>query len=242
MFNQTFIEAGQASKRPLTLGISLLLEVTLICLFTLIPLFYTRVLPPSSLKELLIAPTPPRAAVPEPPGPKTPAKLAVRTFRLHELYAPVAVPKSLPARDQIGAAPDIGVSGAPSDGNNVTLYGVIGSVPQEPPPPPEPIHANKPLSPGPVHIGTLSEANLVRKVVPVYPPLAKLARVQGVVEFTALISKDGNIENLKLVQGHPLLVNAAKEAVEQWKYRPTLLNGVPVEVIADIFVHFTLSQ
>ena len=86
------------------------------------------------------------------------------------------------------------------------------------------------------------EANLIKRVQPVYPPLARSARVQGVVEFTAVISKEGNIENLQLVRGHPLLVNAAKEAVLQWKYKPTQLNGTPVEVITDIIVNFTLSQ
>jgi protein TonB len=76
----------------------------------------------------------------------------------------------------------------------------------------------------------------------VYPALAKSARVQGTVEFNAVISKDGKIENLQLVRGHPLLVNAAKEAVLQWRYRPTQLNGQPVEVVTDIIVNFTLSQ
>jgi protein TonB len=96
---------------------------------------------------------------------------------------------------------------------------------------------------GPQRIGgNVMAANLIRKVEPVYPPLAKSARVQGTVEFTAVISKDGNIENLQLVRGHPLLVNAAKEAVLQWKYKPTQLNGQPVQVITDIIVNFTLSQ
>jgi protein TonB len=88
----------------------------------------------------------------------------------------------------------------------------------------------------------VAAANLIRKVEPVYPPLAKSARVQGTVEFTAIISKAGNIENLQLVRGHPLLVNAAKEAVLQWKYKPTQLNGQAVEVVTDIIVNFTLSQ
>jgi len=114
----------------------------------------------------------------------------------------------------------------------------IGGVGPAPPPPP------KPKGPtGPVRVGgRVAEANLIRKVQPVYPPLAKSARVQGTVEFTATISKDGNIENLTLVRGHPLLVNAAREAVLQWKYRPTMLNGQPVEVVTDIIVNFTLSQ
>jgi len=95
---------------------------------------------------------------------------------------------------------------------------------------------------GPVRIGgRVAEANLMRQVQPTYPPLAKSARVQGAVEFTATISKDGRIENLQLIRGHPLLVNAAKDAVLQWRYRPTLLNGRPVEVVTDIVVNFTLS-
>ena len=122
------------------------------------------------------------------------------------------------------------------------LGGVLGGIPSAaPPPPPPPPKAAPPA--GPQRIGgNVAAANLIRKVQPVYPPLAKSARVQGTVEFTATISKDGNIENLTLVRGHPLLVNAAKEAVLQWKYKPTLLNGQPVEVITQIDVNFTLSQ
>jgi protein TonB len=79
-------------------------------------------------------------------------------------------------------------------------------------------------------------------VQPPYPDLARKARIEGTVEFTATISKAGTIENLALVHGHPLLVKAAEEAVLQWRYRPTLLNGEPVEVITDIMVNFRLSQ
>jgi protein TonB len=66
--------------------------------------------------------------------------------------------------------------------------------------------------------------------------------VEGVVEFSATISKEGNIENLQLIHGHPLLAKAAEAAVLQWKYRPTLLNGRPVEVITDIVVNFRLNR
>jgi protein TonB len=137
----------------------------------------------------------------------------------------------------------MGVVGGTGEAGGVAggvIGGVLGGVPGAPPPPPPP----KPKAPsGPVRIGgQVAEANLIRKVQPVYPPLAKSARVQGTVEFTAVISKEGNIENLQLVRGHPLLVQAAKEAVLQWKYRPTLLNGQPVTVVTDIIVNFTLSQ
>jgi protein TonB len=90
--------------------------------------------------------------------------------------------------------------------------------------------------------GNVQAANLTRKVQPVYPPLAKQARIQGTVRFTAIIGKDGTIQNLQMVSGHPLLVEAARAAVSQWQYKPTLLNGEPVEVVTQIDVNFTLSQ
>ncbi len=86
--------------------------------------------------------------------------------------------------------------------------------------------------------GRVAEANLLRKVDPVYPSDLIRARVSGVVEFTALIGEDGHIQNLQLVRGHPLFVNPAKEAVLQYVYKPTLLNGSPVRVITSITVPF----
>jgi len=83
---------------------------------------------------------------------------------------------------------------------------------------------------------------LDKKVEPIYPPLARQARIQGVVTLRAQISKSGDVVNLQLVSGHPMLAPAAIEAVKQWKYRPYLLNGDPVEVETDITVNFTLSD
>jgi protein TonB len=85
-------------------------------------------------------------------------------------------------------------------------------------------------------------AKLLRKVIPVYPPLARSARISGVVRLIGTIAKDGTIQNLQLVSGHPMLAQAAMEAVRQWIYKPTLLNGNAVEVIAPIEVNFTLAQ
>ncbi len=90
--------------------------------------------------------------------------------------------------------------------------------------------------------GNVQAVNLTRKVTPGYPALAKQARISGTVRFTALIGKDGNVAALQVVSGHPLLVQAAMEAVQQWQYKPTLLNGNPVEVITQIDVNFTLSE
>jgi len=89
--------------------------------------------------------------------------------------------------------------------------------------------------------GNVESANLLKRVNPVYPPLAKQARIQGTVSLTAIIGADGSVQNLELISGHPLLAQAAMEAVKQWLYKPTLLNLNPVEVITQIDVNFTLA-
>jgi protein TonB len=85
-------------------------------------------------------------------------------------------------------------------------------------------------------------AKLLRKVIPEYPALARSARISGVVRLIGTIGEDGAIRNLQLVSGHSLLARAAMEAVQQWIYKPTLLNGKPMEVIAPIEVTFSLGQ
>jgi protein TonB len=82
---------------------------------------------------------------------------------------------------------------------------------------------------------------LVHKVQPAYPALARSARIQGVVVLEAMISKQGTIENLRLLSGHPMLAPAAIDAVRQWRYRPYILNGEPVEVETQITVNFALG-
>jgi protein TonB len=90
--------------------------------------------------------------------------------------------------------------------------------------------------------GNVQQTKLVSQPRPVYPAEAKLARITGVVKLNATIAKDGTIQHLEVVSGHPLLVPAAMDAVRQWVYQPTLLNGQPVEVMTEVDVNFTLSQ
>ena len=87
----------------------------------------------------------------------------------------------------------------------------------------------------------MMEGNLVYRIQPEYPALARQARVQGTVVLRAVISREGAIENLQVLSGHPLLVKAAMEAVRQWRYRPYVLNGEPVEVETQVTVNFILS-
>ena len=93
----------------------------------------------------------------------------------------------------------------------------------------------------PVRVSHMSEGDLIHKVLPTYPPLARSARIQGQVVLQAVISKQGVVENLRMVAGHPMLVPAAIEAVRQWRYRPYILNNEPVEVETQITVNFSLG-
>ena len=104
-----------------------------------------------------------------------------------------------------------------------------------------PVVPSRPAPTKPLLVSHLAEANLLHKVQPIYPPIARQARVQGAVELRAIISKNGTIENLLVVSGHPMLSAAAIEAVRQWRYRPYLLNGEPIEVETEITVNFLLS-
>jgi protein TonB len=103
-----------------------------------------------------------------------------------------------------------------------------------------------PAPPAPVahmlRFSHISEGNLIRKVQPAYPPLARSARIQGTVVLQAVISKQGTIENLSVLSGHPMLVQAALDAVRQWRYRPYILNSEPVEVETQITVNFSLAE
>ena len=89
--------------------------------------------------------------------------------------------------------------------------------------------------------GNVQESKLIRRVEPVYPELAKRARVQGTVVLVVTVDEEGNVSDIKVSSGHPLLNEAAKAAVAQWKYSPTLLNGEPVPVIATVTVIFNLK-
>lgn len=120
--------------------------------------------------------------------------------------------------------------------------GVIGGLPSASLPPVPKITEGGPEPPSVHTAAGLQEEKLTHRVAPVYPPLAQQARIQGTVLFAAIIAKDGAVRELRLISGHPLLVAAAENAVKQWQYTPTLLNGEPVEVRTTIQVQFTLSQ
>ena len=137
----------------------------------------------------------------------------------------------------VASAPDtssLGVDGGTGTARRGVFDSIGNSVDVAPPPsPPVPAH--------PLKISHWAEGNIIYRVQPSYPALARQARVQGSVELRAIISKAGTIENLIAVSGHPMLVKSAIEAVRQWRYRAYLLNNEPIEVETEITVNFVLS-
>jgi protein TonB len=230
-----------------TLPIAYIAEGIVLGMMVLVPLIYTEALPSAQLMTFLAAPPPP------PPPPPPPAAAAPRIIKrvtmADVMKAPTVIPKSVQRLNEAQPPPSaVGVvggvpGGVPGGGQfGGVLGGVIGAVMSSaaaPPPPPPP----KAATPKRIRVGgQVENARLIFQPKPEYPPLAKMARIQGAVRLEAIISKDGTIQDLKVVSGHPLLVKAALEAVQRWRYQPTLLNGDPVEVITEIDVNFTLAE
>jgi periplasmic protein TonB len=151
------------------------------------------------------------------------------------------VPREIAPIDESSVPPEVDVSGLGVIGRTGTSLGrngvldSIGSgfntvVPRPPTP-----------SARPPRVSHVMEGNLIYRVQPQYPPLARQARIQGIVVLRAMISREGKIENLQVITGHPLLVKSAMDAVLQWRYRPYYLNNEPVEVETQVTVNFTLS-
>jgi len=129
------------------------------------------------------------------------------------------------------------VGGVPGGVPGGQMGGVIGGIISS-----TPVAVPKAATPQRVRVSQgVSQGLLIRKVQPAYPPLARQARIQGQVVLQAEISKNGSIENLRLISGHPMLAPAAIEAVKQWRYKPYLLNGEPVAVETTVQVNFTLA-
>lgn len=244
MFEDSLIESGGRlkTKRGWTSLISFILQVMIVGVMVLIPLIFTEALPKQQLMTFLVAPPPPPP--PPPPPAATPVKIVkqIQTDIVNgELRTPTKIPKKIQMIKEDEAPPPVAstgvVGGVPGGVPGGSMGGVIGSVLSS-----TPVAVPKVATPQRVRVSSgVQSGLLVRKVNPVYPPLARQARIQGTVVLQAQISKDGSIQNLQLISGHPMLAPAAIEAVKQWKYKPYLLNGEPVEVETTVQVNFTLA-
>jgi len=244
MFEDSLIESGGRlkTKRGATTLVSFILQVGLVGLLVLVPLIFTEALPKQQLMTFLVAPPPP----PPPPPPAAPMPKVVKVVQTDivngQLRTPTKIPEKVQMIKEEEAPPPVMsasgvVGGVPGGVPGGQMGGVIGGIISS-----TPMAVPKVATPQRVRVSQgVSQGLVIRKVQPTYPPLARQARIQGQVMLQALISKDGSIENLRLISGHPMLAPAALEAVKQWKYKPYMLNGEPVEVETTVQVNFTLA-
>src|SRR5580765_6162327 len=249
MFSDSILEFGQQKKRhAFATTTSFVLNCLAIGVMLIMPLVFTESLPKAQLLTFLVAPPPP----PPPPPPAAQVQKIVRQIQTDlmntgQLRTPSRIPHKVQLIHEEEAPPPMPatggvVGGVPGGMPGGQVGGVIGSIVSS--------TSNLaavpkfvPVTPQRVRISQgVTKGLLIHKQEPTYPPLARAARVQGEVVLSAVIDINGQITNLQLVSGHPMLVQAAIAAVKQWRYKPYLLNGQPVEVETTITVIFSLSS
>ncbi|MGZ4870769.1 MAG: energy transducer TonB [Candidatus Angelobacter sp.] len=237
MFEDSLMESGGRIKtnQKWTGLISTLIQLGLVGFLVLLPLIFTEALPKGQLTTWLVAPPPP----PPPPPPAAP-QIQQHVQKVSEivdgaLRTPSKIPKKVQMIQQEEAPQQssgvVGgvVGGVPGGSAGGVIGGIIGSA--APPP--------KVATPQKLRVSSgVADGLKIHDVTPSYPQMARIAHIQGDVLLQATISKSGVIENLRAVQGHPILIQAAMDAVKQWKYKPYILNGEPVEVETTIKVQF----
>lgn len=247
MFADSILDFGQQQKRhAFATTTSFVLNCLVIGVMLLMPLVFTESLPKAQLLTFLVAPPPPPPPAAEQVQRvvhqiqtdmlnngqlRTPSKIPQKIQMIHEEEAPPPMPAT-------GAGVIGGIGGVPGGqiggviGSIVSSTSSLAAVPKFVPATPQRVRISQGVTKG----------LLIQKTEPQYPPLARAARVQGEVVLSAIIDSNGQITNLQLVSGHPMLVPAAISAVKQWRYKPYLLNGQPVEVETTITVIFSLSS
>ena len=232
-------------RNPLDWFVSLIVHVIVLTAVIVAPLFFTQVLDTSSLQlTYLVAPAPPAAPSP-PPAVAVVQRMAPRKVALtpSKLVAPSAIPRQIAMLHEPEAPPQVGggvIGGVEGGATGGVLGGIIGGTAVPPPiAPPAPEKKTKEiLRPG----GDVKLPQKIYAPAPIYPALAKSARVQGEVLIDAVIDEHGNIVDARVVEGHPLLVPEALRTVMLWKYEPTYLNGVPYPIRMTITVRFAFTS
>ena len=243
MFAESMIEASWAhrTRRGWTTLTSFGLQAVVIGLLLLVPLPRTIGVP---LGRAL--PTPISWGAPPPARPPVPREqITVRNqsnLADNRLITPSSIPRHVAMINETVAPPQVsyntgvGVEGGTGNGSPNGVLSAIG--PMRPavvlPTPPPTVRTFR--------TSNILEGSLIRRIQPIYPPLARTARIQGPVVLAAVISKEGTMEHVQAISGHPMLVQAAVAAVSQWRYKPYILNGEAIEVETQITVNFILGN
>ncbi len=248
MFENSLLDRPTRNRvrRSGSLFISLLIQTFLIAVVVIVPLPHMEALPEIATISHIFAPRVPAAASPS--AERSARLAAVRPghviLRTTPRTRPVASRRPAPDPNALispfASPPDVtgipfGLPAGFGPGGSDTF--VMGDNFAPPPPDTAPVQT-EPYQVG----GHVLAPRLIHQTQPVYPPLARQARIQGTVHLEAVITRHGAISRFRAVSGHPLLVQAALAAVEQWRYEPALLNGTPVDVITTVEVNFRLAR
>lgn len=249
MFSDSLLEfAGAGKRKAMATTTSFIFNCLAIGVMLIMPMVFTDTLPKAQLLTFLVAPPPP----PPPPPPAAAEQVKrvvheIQTDMLNtgQLRTPTKIPRKVEMIKEEVAPPPMAatsgvVGGVPGGIPGGQLSGVIGGIVSSTS---NLASVPKLATPQRIRISQgVTKGLLIHKEEPVYPSIARAARVQGDVVLSAVIDINGQIQNLQLISGHPMLVPAAIAAVRQWRYKPYLLNGQPVEVETTITVIFSLSS
>jgi protein TonB len=220
--------------RTRTFVFSFLVHTAMLSAVMVVRIFATTELPdPPISTTFMMAVAAETPEVPPPPQRVTQTATPAVNQNAIPLVAPESIAPEIPG-DIPDTAPVNSVVGVGAPGDSVGDAGVGPPPPPRVVPPPAP---SQPLRVG----GVVRPPQKVHHVAPVYPAIAQAARVSGVVILEALIAEDGSVRDVKVLRSVPLLHTSAMEAVRQWRFTPTLLNGVPVQVIMTVTVTFNLN-
>ncbi len=256
MFETATLSYGPSTKRVWTTAMGFTGQALLVACALLAPIISPQVLPRVAWMTSIAPP----GAPPPPPPPAGQAVPRSHTPVSQVINGRLYIPRVIPAAPLIlteqepplyggTVGTQIGVVGGQDGGDpNGIIGGLLQAAGRIVPvvKPPEPakheVPASAPTYVAPPRITQLRMATPIHKVEPIYPALARQAHISGVVELLGVLGTDGRIHEIKVLRGHPLLVKAAVDAVQQWIFQPTLLNGQAVEVSAPITVTFILNQ
>lgn len=244
MFAESMIQISwaQRAQRSWTTLTSFVLQVVAIGVFLMIPLWNRVGLP----EDRVLQPPISWAAPPPPLHQILRQRVAIlnqSNLADNVLIAPPSIPHQIRMIDEVEPPPQVsynngpGVDGGTGSSTRDGVWNAVNEALNRATPQPLPPVAAKPT----FRTSQMLQGSLIRRVDPVYPPLARTARIQGMVVLAAVISQQGTIQHLQVLSGHPMLVNAALEAVSQWRYRPYVLNGEVIEVETQITVNFKLN-
>jgi len=229
-------------RNPLSWAISLAIQTIFVSAMIIAPLIYTEAIDLKAFQATWIsAPAPPAPPPPPAPAIQRIARPMAKLMQSGKLMAPLVIPKKVvilkeaePPEEAIGVIGGV-PGGIPGGSTGGVLGGIIGSVGSAAPPPPPPTHRIVRVG------GDLKPPRAISRPDPLYPTLAKQARIQGVVIIDAVIDENGNLVQARAISGPPLLIPSALEAVMKWKYAPSFLDGQPISVAMHVEVTFVLQ-